>query len=192
MKSAIFAFIGLFLLAGCSNISLHVTPQALHSGECDITVNLKEIARQTHGGPLDLTRQAFEDSSGNYLIYERGKLDESLIFIVSLPDIMEAGFGMDSYKSFSLDRHHDLITGVSDDGTPLYILAQSVDEGFSILYSQNYQSLQALVDCLGEVKAPKLVATSAPKTPQEAIKSDWRNATFARHRIAVSKYYEEF
>jgi hypothetical protein len=192
MKSVIFGFIGLFLLAGCSNISLHVSPQALHSGKCDINIQLDEVARQTHGGPLDLTRQVFKDKDGNYLVYERGQLDDSLIFIVTLPDIMKAGFEMDSYQSFSLDRHHDLITGLGRDGTPLYILAQSLNEGFSILYSQNYQSLQALVECLGEAPAPKLPVISTPQTAQEAIKSDWRNSTFARHRIAVSKYYEEF
>lgn len=195
MKNLFLGLALLFLLSGCGNIALHVSPSSFHSGTCTINTSVKEVARQTHGGPLDLTRQVFEDKMGNFIIYENGLLDDDLIFIASLPDIMKAGFEMDSYRSFSLDRHHALVTGTGREGSNLYILAQSLNEGFSILYSQNYELLRPLVECLGEVHLKQTIQENQqnqPKTATEAIKSDWRVATFAKHRIAVSKYFEEF
>jgi len=191
MKEWILSATLLFGLTGCSSISLHVSPQVLHSGNCDIKTSFTQIKHQTHGGFLDLTREVYKDNNGNFIIYERGQLDDSLIFIVSLPDIMKAGFEMESYKSYSLDRHHDLITGISHNGNRVFILAQSLNEGFSIIYSQNYEPLKALVDCLSDTPIPQFSPTFA-NSDKEAIVSDWRNTTFARYRIAVSKYYEEF
>jgi hypothetical protein len=191
MKSIIFGSI-LLLLTGCASISLHVKPQTIHSGGCDIQASLTKVLRQFHGGPLDLKREVFKDSDGNFLVFEEGLLDDDLIFIVTLPDIMKAGFEMDSYKSFSLDRHHDLIIGVGRDNSQVYIVAQSLNEGFSILYSQNYEPLRPLVECLNsEILLPNQ-PKKEPKNAYDAIKSNWSGITFARHRIAVSKYFEEF
>lgn len=191
MRIFILGIILLLGFSGCSSISLHVGPQTLHSGKCDIKTSLTQVAHQTHGGPLDLTREVYKDSDGNFIVYEKGQLDDSLIFIATLPDIMKAGFEMESYKSYSLDRHHDLITGISRNGKRVFILAQSLNEGFSIIYSQNYEPLRALVNCLDDISTPQFSSTFA-NSPKEAILSDWRSATFARHRIAVSKYFEEF
>lgn len=191
MKNLFSGIIVLVFLTGCSNIALHVKPQVIHSGNCNINTSLEELLNQTHGGPLQLDRKVFKDEKNNYLVYEKGLLDADLIFIAPLPEIMKAGFELSSYQSFSLDRHHDLIIGTGRNSTTLYILAQSLNEGFSILYSQNYEPLKPLVECLGGALELQASPSKHPKTANEAIKSDWRVATFARHRIAVSKYFEE-
>lgn len=185
----------LLIFNGCANSSLTVSAKSICASSCEIKIDLKEVSRSFHSGPLHLNRYIFSDPKGNLLVKERGRLDNSLMFIVGPISLMYAGFEFQEYSSHSLDNYHDLIEGIARDGTKIYLLVQTLDEGFSIIYSKNPNLIYPLASCLKRAKLSPLdnySKISSNENLEEAIKSDWSTKMFINHHVAVSKNYDEF
>jgi hypothetical protein len=108
---------------------------------------------------------------------------------------MYAGFEFESYQPRSLDRYHDYIEGISRNGTPVYALVQTLDEGFSLLYSADFSLIAPLASCLQQHPLVPFSPSRSPALAPEAsaaIQTDWSARMFFTHDVAVSKFLEEW
>ncbi|NLC28549.1 MAG: hypothetical protein GX780_07230 [Campylobacteraceae bacterium] len=194
MRVIFLAILSLFLFVGCADTSLRVSPKNIYANSCNIETDLAEISRSSHGGPLYINRYLFSDTKGNILVKERGVLDHTLVFVVGPISLMHAGFEFQKYSTHSLDNHHDFIEGIARDGEQIYILVQSLDEGFSIIYSSTLDLILPLANCLKK-EDPIALNFATPKKSSNhvsAIKSDWSTPMFLKHSVARSVNFDEY
>jgi len=162
---------------------------------CTTELPWNELDRKAYGGPIDVERHWYQDTAGHIIIFESAKLDDPGEFIVGDASVMVAGFEFFAYRTRWHGRYHTYIEGEDRNQKPIYLIFSGigVQQEFSLLYSQDKEALEPILNCLGvDVATHKAHAQTfeTSKSLESYIQSDWSAGVLFRHDIVRSKYAE--
>jgi|LSQX01.3.fsa_nt_gb hypothetical protein len=194
MRNIILSISLLYLFTGCATNNLTISQNTIELNSCTIKGSFEKSFTKKEGVTLRVIKDVYKSGEKEFLVHEKGKLDEEWIFVTGPVSAIGAGFDFTYYNYRSLDDFHDYIEGITRDNEHIFMISQSYFQGFSIIYSNNPNLITPIAACLSkkrDIDFPIIKDMKSANNWQNPIKSNWGPKIFFERELIRRKQFND-